>query len=433
MVVKEVLWENVREEIVHINPTLTQLIDNVSPGKTLPFVEIHYRYGDLIIDKGKIMPPSELTADIEKSQAFKKLCRDKLSYSPIPLGLLLNKSSEVFIERDKQSIPLKILQPGSFFGLFEWFDQFAKMTPFPVWSVASGARTVFLLPKISNIASHQRIRKELGVRICAPTHFSEHWQLFKEIAHAQPKAWGSKVLFFSREWFDESRLKKDINWAQLYFYLSKQAWFHARYGRNDIVLSLLWDDYIEAISKKRFRPRPYAMHLIQHIISICGGGYPGFIPLSGDNRLFPHQLIEQVYLDIYKLSQVYPTIMCAGHRITPDDVVYFSLSLPTIMTGFNDIRQYNIIEEQRNMKYLLDIFQENFTSHSLEFNTKLLTDVKFSYFHTNEDAFSGIQSSNVIPDLDNRFVDHDTTQKRNFCCTSLFWRGCIKVGNKFPV
>jgi uncharacterized protein (DUF2062 family) len=76
MVVKEVLWENVREEIVHINPTLTQLIDNVSPGKTLPFVEIHYRYGDLIIDKGKIMPPSELTADIEKSQAFKKLCRD---------------------------------------------------------------------------------------------------------------------------------------------------------------------------------------------------------------------------------------------------------------------------------------------------------------------------------------------------------------------
>ncbi len=115
----EVTWEFIREEVAATNHELYEVIELLSPDKKLTLFKARYPFGAHIIDNGILNLPHKSGKVIPlKTAEVEKKIKDKLSYSPIPLALLMNKASEVFVKNGEHIIPLKLLPPGNLFGLF---------------------------------------------------------------------------------------------------------------------------------------------------------------------------------------------------------------------------------------------------------------------------------------------------------------------------
>src|SRR5690349_11490610 len=130
--------------------------------------------------------------------------RSDLSYSPIPLSLLLNKNSEVFLQEAERTIPLNIIKPGQLFGTFETLDFIFNKPSSALWNVSAGARSVFMLPKINESFSIKRLRNHYHLSLDTQLKYlTQHWQIFKEISHVPTfsSPWQSEVLFFTKPWF----------------------------------------------------------------------------------------------------------------------------------------------------------------------------------------------------------------------------------------
>ena len=60
-----------------------------------------------------------------------------------------------------------------------------------------------------------------------------------------------------------------------------------------------------------------------------------------------------------------------------------------------------------------------------------ISGVKFDYFHTETDIYNEIRKSSEISHEDARFTQVDNEYKdRDFCASSIFWRGCIRISKK---
>src|SRR5207302_10084921 len=133
-------WKDVCQSVEQLNPQLAKIINSISLKTHHKLIKATYSFGDLIIKEGRLCLP------IENEKLY-----TQLNYSPIPLALLLNKSAEVFIENSANPpLPLNILHPGDFFGTFETVNFMMNKQSSPVWNVSAGARSTFMLPKISD-------------------------------------------------------------------------------------------------------------------------------------------------------------------------------------------------------------------------------------------------------------------------------------------
>lgn len=116
-------------------------------------------------------------------------------------------------------------------------------------------------------------------------------------------------------------------------------------------------------------------------------------------------------------------------KLTKDNKVYYSLSMPTIP---NSSLHYNnppsIIEDQRNIKNLLDILMDIIPNQKDRLNTGL-ENIKFEYFHSHNDELHQITSSTMIPEDDSRFFSYNNSYADNriFCASSSFFKGCIRI------
>lgn len=118
---KEVTWDKVRKQVMKINPTLAQIIDEFDPSSKYTLIQASYPYGTNIRDKGDLYLPTEqgqlATLDDPATSPY---LREQLSYSPSPLALILDKSVEIYVEMPEERIvPFKIFQPGVTFGVWE--------------------------------------------------------------------------------------------------------------------------------------------------------------------------------------------------------------------------------------------------------------------------------------------------------------------------
>ena len=133
-------WNEARTAVKKVNAKMAKLIDDISPSQNHKVIRIRYYYGETIIDQGRFNLPESLCSDEKLAAEVNKLLNIQLTNSCIPMGLLLNKSSEIFITSANQRIvPVKLLPPGTCFGLFELINHFAGIKSAPPWSVAAGA------------------------------------------------------------------------------------------------------------------------------------------------------------------------------------------------------------------------------------------------------------------------------------------------------
>jgi hypothetical protein len=428
-------WEEARPQISSVNEELCRVIDEVGPSKKDKLIKASYLYGDLIIDRGTAFLPSKsgdlvpITSDDIDTQI-----KNDLSYSHIPLLLTLQNGNEVFLDNGSRIVPLNFFYPGSLLGLFEVVDAIFSRKTYSKWSISSGSRSIFTLPKISEKTAFGRLRKHYSLSSNAfPKNMIDHWGVFKEIAQHPnfTQKWHNEVIFFPKSWLLGH--KKNLKWEPFKKYLFGKAWEQAQFSIGKTEQNLIWETFSEAVSSRGLRPAPYIADQVKHILALVSGKSPGFRPAINNDIAAPISGIQTAIMDVYQLKNYLPTIMHAWplNALNKEQPIYYSLNLPTLLEGSPVKKSSNtIILDLRDIKQLLDTLKNFAKTHQFLINT-MLHNIDVDYFHIEKDMYDEIRSSQCIPDEDTAFLDNKKCfSNRQFCASSLFWRGCLRIKKK---
>jgi hypothetical protein len=123
--VKLVNWEQVKSVVEKANPALAKIIDAWNP--SFPLYEASYPYGAVIIKNGVFHLPlrNDSLARLQAREVPSAL-KDDLSYTSLPLGLVLNNSVEVYSGLDEAEVSLGVFAQGApllysrCVGCFSW-------------------------------------------------------------------------------------------------------------------------------------------------------------------------------------------------------------------------------------------------------------------------------------------------------------------------
>lgn len=424
----ETYWEDVREEVRALNPELAEICDEISPSKKHPLFRLSYPYGSTIVDKGQFCVPFSTGELLPiKDARLPSSLRESLSYSSIPLSLVLHNNTEVFVEANERLNPLNFLRPGDLFGVFETAECLSSLISTPLWSVTAGARSVFMIPRITDKIGHNRIRKEYGISENEPpSTFLNQWKIFKGIYDHRGGGtpWTNDILVFTNKWFDNNN---DVAWLKFQKYIFKLGWSQMRWFRDSTEFSLLWSSFADAISSRNLKPRPYLIDTVKYLTSIANGVAVAFKPTL-DEKAFPLSLIQDAYINCYNLKTYLPTLMQPSKLQNDVKTVYYSLALPTILESTPFVRNApSLIEDERDIKRLLETFIRTIKNNA--FMDDPLAHVKYDFFHTDEDQYGEILSSKQLEKEDPNFCSSQAQkfQDRIFCTTSPFFRGCIRI------
>lgn len=430
----EITWEQATKELKQADPELFKIIELLEPDKTLTLIKARYPFGASIIDNGTLNLPHKSGKSIPIHTAtINNNLKKKLSYSSIPLSLPLNKSCEVFVNGGNRVIPLKVISPGWFFGLFEATALLCGMTVEPIWSVSSGARSIFMLPKIADKIGYNRLKKELNIPLNTPRTLADHWELFTLISNHPNyiNNWYCDILFFPENWLNKSTT--DPKWAAFYNYLFKQTTIQTHYNRDDIAFNLTWQNFIYAIGSRNLRPRPYIVDTAKHLVAIAAGLQPAFCPTDFSEVSAPTKLLQDIYTQSYGLKNYLPTIMhshilMAGQELCP---VYYSLAYPVLQEGLPNFKANpDVISDEREIKLLFDTLGNAIEANriSLPKAYNLLDHRTYEFFHNSADIFNEVRPAKDMLSGDPALVnDKERFPNREFCSTAPFLSGCIRV------
>ncbi len=432
--IQELTWEEAKESIRHVNSELFKTIELLNPGKKLTLVKAIYPFGAKIIEEAMLHLPHKSGRSIPiHSAAINDSLKKKLLYSPIPLSLPLNKATEIFVKTEEQVVPLKVISPGWFFGLFEVTSLLCGLNINPIWSVSSGARSLFMLPKIADKAGYNQFKKELNISLNPPRSLSDHYEIFTLISNhpSHINDWQSEILFFTDSWFTQPC--SDPKWATFYNYLFRESNIQTHYNRDDIAFSLTWQKFVYAIGARGLRPRPYILDTVKHLVAIAAGLQPAFCPADTSEIVAPIKLLQNVYIDIYGLKNYLPTIfhphiLMVGQEIRP---VYYSLSYPVLQEGLPYLKVgSDIISSEREIKLLFETLYTAIKTGRVNLPNiyNLLHKRQFEFFHNGPDIFNEIQPAKDMPLADPALLKDKTCySEREFCATAPFLSGCIRI------
>lgn len=317
-------WDEVRNDIKAIDLSLDGVFEILCAiaedlGENDAFVySASLSYGDLYINDGTLVgietnnqPGARSVFEIGtgfdvkgkgdpdelKAQAFDELTDN--GKIPIPLGLVLDNSVEVFqLENDPPQTPLAVLNAGEFLGVFETLDWLVdpETVTTPAWNISSGARSVFftttfkghqnfMKPPISRSdkmnwlhglgrkSSHGVVdefvnlfgavdRTEGVFAHIINMLIEDHYLLVKLLAHEA--TWRSRVIFFPKQWY---------RYEQFHALLLRTGWLQSSYLR-------LYPSYLRQLHRHRsdvadyYRVRPALIYLM----AVGNGELPCFRP-----------------------------------------------------------------------------------------------------------------------------------------------------------
>jgi hypothetical protein len=180
-----------------------------------------YSYGESIINSDGFIAPKNSNPLIEKELLSKS------GKKRIPLALILQNSSEIYIEiKPGNTKSLKLLSVGEFIGTYEAVDlmqhkssEFKSIAFTPSWQAIAGSRSVFLLNRFRSRESQDKIISVLDQEGFFTSYTSEKYNffndnnfrdelkkntfpVFKFIADLN-STWKTRVVIFSDEWFSD--------------------------------------------------------------------------------------------------------------------------------------------------------------------------------------------------------------------------------------
>lgn len=420
---KEFSWDEVREEVRSINPDLFESIEQLSPSNRFALYKVRYRFGDLISERGTFKIPDENGKLLPISEsALSAQQKNNLSYSSIPLFLILKNACEVFVTPSERAIPMIFAKAGRLVGLFETFDFMTRTRCKPFWDITAGARSIFMLPQITEKQGINRLMRTYKLpHNIQLKQLSDHWEIFKKIlSYEKESSWYCEILVFSKQWFE---FEGDQAWSSFYRYIFKQGWQSIQYTLNQVETGFIWQALIDAVEKRNLKPRHYIADTVRHLFAMAVNRYPGFAPIDDEQDMGPIKELQNIFIETYGLKQYFPTMM-GPHMLSydPKKIIYYSLSLPTLIEGtVPHLKKSNrVITDLREIKLLIETFKER--SEFLNQNEKL-RDIEFDFFHSEKDINEEMQQSGSIIKDDDRFIYENS----KFCQYSPFWCGCIRM------
>jgi hypothetical protein len=434
--IETVSWNDVSHLVRALNPELAIIIDEISPDKSFKLYRCQYTYGTEIVKNGILQLPDNHggTRPIT-SPNTPKAYQDDLSYNAHtnPVSLILNNSAEIFLSHQNHTLSLYgLVKPGNIFStwivLSEGLDSYAS--PF-LWDMTAGARSFFMLSKISNQSGYTRLRKRFALTAEKPKYLRDQWYIFREIAQSSEfkQPWETDILFFGKKWFDHLT---DPSFYKFTEYLRRTAWLNSDYHRNQFIWNFI---YSTIQRKKNIKIDPYIAETVKHLFSMATGAASGFAPAI-NNIAAPVDGLKDIFNEIYRDKTYQPVFMqpyILGSDGT-DRPAYYSLEYPSTMEFSSRSRDdKNKIQDLILIKSLATKYLSELANPSLNVYTtpigKLNDTAEFTYFHSTP-GYHAIENSKQLPSEDPAFQTSTTDDSRELPINSAFLRGCIRVTRK---
>lgn len=440
--IQQVNWNQVADVVKNLDPCLHEIVENWPKAKKFPLFLAEYSYGSKILKHGRLHLPLKNRINeiaeipLNNSDMINKKLQNSLSYSSCPIGLILNKTVEVFYEFDNSITSLAHFTKGVPLGLLETLEPEISCCLRNVWDVTAGARSTFMLPKISERTAHSRLEKTLGFSSALPRRIIDHYHLFYDLINAEAIAsdWKVQILFFSREWLTPN--KQDPDWLRFHHYLHEYLFRFSGFSRNKPTFDLVWHFFSLELKKKGKKLNPYIMDTLKHLISISLGVAPGFSPQENDES-GPFSKIQELYQEIYSIEYI-PTIMGPRHFL-PQDInnsIYYSMKYPYRFESLPQTRKSeSIITDLYQTRSLSKDFFNCLHGGKLKLENTLMNNIlksiKFEYYHINPNEVIGIKESSTLIEDDPRITSCATNKINKdllkFASSSSFFTGCVRI------
>ncbi len=427
-------WDQVRNEVHKVNPGLAEQIDQISPGKELKLFKARYPFGCSILQYGVLQLPNDQGKIVSMyDDSIDKTIRNQLSYvSNMPVGIVLNKTIELYYPAKKAIIPYFLMRPGRIFALWGLLqERQTSVHNAGVWIITSGCRSLTLLPKISDALGFKRLKKEFGLTAAMPAGLSDQWDTLKQITEAEQfnSPWEAELLFFPESWYKKIR---DGSWKNLEYYLLKGAWEDTAFLRNENVFNLVFS---RALEEKNLKPNPFLYDTVKHIYNITKMGAPGF-RVAIDDSSAPIKRLEQIFAEVYQLRFA-PTFVHSGYfdPSNPLNPVYYSLEIPTL-TEFSpkSRKAANKMNDIREIKHIQSVIEKFIREDSMRLKDtpiyEVATNVSYEYYHSDKDMLNELESTDKLSLKDEAMKENALQYKKPICTTSPFLRGCVRIGVK---
>lgn len=295
----KVTWSEVSKKVRAKNPQLAEIIDNLNPGPEYYLYKANYPFGSEISREGPLYLPNKKHQlislnDPRTNSEIKKDLDYHLNNSP--LTLILENSVELFIAQNNQILPFyALLSEGSIFGTWGVLASTPALQPFCIYSMTAGARSLFMLAKISEKGKHNKLIKAFGLNMNPPKNALDHWHAFREIAQHPEfgEAWYSELLFFPKKWIES--IRNDPAWKPLENFLLRKAWDDTNGTRSQYT----WDLFLAMIQHRRkINADQYMTETVKNLLCLGAshatdfGIAPGFAPAI-DNLAGPIQRLQE--------------------------------------------------------------------------------------------------------------------------------------------
>lgn len=438
---EKLTWAKVREWVVKVNPSLAAIIDKIGPDKNHWLAKVSYPYGAHVMKRATLMLPNEKGEIVPIGDStLSATINEELSYnhSSNPVSLVLNNCFEIFLPLAERLVPLSgAIQPGKVFGSGIVLNKQTSEQPIFIWDMTAGARSVFMLPKITEKDKHKHLQRQFGLNLPVPKNLMQHWDIFRELVNTSEvtalagSSWEAEILFFPRAWFHHTN---DDKWAPFYQFLYQANLASAEYWRNKI----FWDLVISlTIEKYEARPNSYIIDTAKYLLYMGVGSLPGLSPI-GNTELGPFDIIQTIYQDFYKIKDYPPIIMGPNffNFKNPDQTpVYYSLQFPNAMELKPSTRKkVSVISDLHEIRSLMNRFKRDFLSNNLNITgtsfLSLFSKVDYSYFHSGVQLHKGMQNTKEMAKDISFLTTLDGKVHQSFPYACLFGKGCVKVSLK---
>lgn len=443
-----VTWEQVRKQVIALNPELAAAIDKVSPNKEDILYLMHFPFGSKILESGMAFIPTNdgRVAPLGDPHISHEIAKN-LQRRFLPVSFILDKSAEIYFSIDNNLVTVNYLERGSFFGLWEAFDPPKSHYIKNIWSISAGARSLFLVPKTTDAASYKGLRNFYKIRSKSPKDNYGQWATFAEIANSTyfDQIWTTDVLVFPDSWMD--KIATDPSWLPLKVYCLEYCWKQSQYWRNKVTFDMVWELFTTELMNGQLKPNPYHISLVKHLSLIGTSVLPGFAVANDDNQAAPITGLKQAYAKHYKLKDYIPIFMAPKYLSTKDNIpVYFSFQSPGLLESPPSSRKMPSI---RNAMIEVDYIAETFRLEVLEGKIKtqdtpieaFANHVVCEYYHSDVTSSSHrplqptsqlfLKDTQFSPLLANKDKDTKTDKKAKILPeTSPLLRCCVKLSFK---
>jgi hypothetical protein len=403
--IKQVTWQEARKEVMRANPELAGLIDNIDPGSEYTLYKACYPYGYESVQNGCFCWPDKdgnpfPLADSDVSNKIKEDLLYNLGSNPVTL--VLKNALEIFMEMETHTIPFAIVPAGGTISTGVILDPDSEMNVQPafLWKISAGARSLFMLRKISIAKKYNKIKEITNIKIDSPKNLFEHGKVFHALGLGSN--WCVEVLYFGKKWTDYVK-DKNPKWINYYNYLYKQSWRGSRFWHVEFIWNLIFS-FVQ--KRSNLKPDPYLADTVKHLLAISIGVFPGFAPAL-DDSLAPIKYFQKIFTDVYQLDDYAPIIMQPAYfsMNKAEHPVYYFLQYPTTFCFSPKARKFaKNIKDLEDIKHILNKYLAEISAGELNLKETLIAKipqaVKYDFFHSTGRVSLGIKSSKEMMEED---------------------------------